>query len=222
MIRGQLAAARESLAQGRILIDALVVQDPSNRLWLQTSLNARLRGAMVDKSAGDTTMAARVVGEIRPRLETLAAAEPSDRGFAQWLALALRVESQLCLAGGRVDAAGDAARAIELGERLIQDHGATASEVGECAQACLAAGEIAFRAGDRGGAQKDWQRANELLAPRLADSRDWRLLDPAVRVAAVLGHPEKARVLIDQLSQMGYVPLDPWPSPHISQSSPPP
>ena len=212
MIRGQLAAARESLAQGRTLIDGLVVQDPSNRLWLQTSLNARLMGAMVDKSEGDATAAAQVVDEIRPRLEALAAAEPSDRGFAKWLALAWRVESQLCLAGGRAGAAVDAARAIELGEGLVQDHGATAIEVGECAMAYLAAGEIALRAGDRSTAQKDWQRANELLAPRLANSRDWRLLDPAARVAAVLGHPEKARALIAQLSQMGYVPLDPWPS----------
>jgi tetratricopeptide (TPR) repeat protein len=212
MIRGQLAAASESLAQGRTLIDGLVVQDPSNRLWLQTSLNARLRGAMVGKSEGDASTAAHVMAEIRPRLEALAAAEPSDRGFAQLLALAWRVESRLCLAGDRPDAARDAARAIELGEGLVHDHGATAAEVGECARAYLAAGEIALRAGERTAAQKDWQRANELLAPRLANSRDWRLLDPAARVAAVLGHPEKARAFITQLSQMGYVPLDPWPS----------
>ena len=211
MIRGQLAAARESLAQGRTLIDALVLQDPSNRLWLQTSLIARLKGAMVAKSEGDATTAAHVIAEIRPQLEALATAEPSDRGFAKWLALAWRVESQLCPAGGRADAAGDAARAIEIGEGLVQDHGATAIEVGECASACLAAGEVALRAGDRSTAQKDWQRANELLEPRLANSRDWRLLDPAARVAAVLGHPEKARAFITQLSQMGYVPLDPWP-----------
>jgi tetratricopeptide (TPR) repeat protein len=212
MFRGQLTAARESLAQGRTLIDALVLQDPSNRLWLQTSLSARLRGAIVSKSEGDATTAAGVVDEIRPQLETLATAEPSERGFAKWLALAWRVESQLCLAGGRADAAVDVARAIELGEGLVRDHGATAIEVGECAMAYLAAGEIALRAGDRTAAQKDWQRAQELLAPRLANSRDWRLLDPAARVAAVLGHPEKARALIARLSQMGYVPLDPWPN----------
>jgi hypothetical protein len=122
------------------------------------------------------------------------------------------VESQRCLAGGRPDAARDAARAIELGEGLVQDHGATAIEVGECAMAYLTAGEIALRAGERTAAQKDWQRAQELLAPRLANSRDWRLLDPAARVAAELGHPEEARALIAQLNQMGYVPLDPWPS----------
>ena len=212
MIRGQLAAARESLAQGRTLIDGLVAHDPSNRLWLQTSLNARLRGAMLGNSEGDASTAAHVVDEIRPRLEALAAAEPSDRGFAQLLALAWRVESQRCLAGGRPDAARDAARAIELGEGLVHDHGATAIEVGECAMAYLTAGEIALRAGERTAAQKDWQRAQELLAPRLANSRDWRLLDPAARVAAQLGHPEEARALIAQLNQMGYVPLDPWPS----------
>jgi serine/threonine-protein kinase len=212
MIRGQLAAARESLAQGRTLIEALVVHDPSNRLWLQTSLDARLSGAMVDKSEGDATMAAHVVEEIRPQLEALATAEPSDREFAQRLALAWRVESQLCLAEGRPAAASDAAQAIQIGVRLVRDHGATAIEVGECAQAYLVAGEIAVRAGERAAAQEDWQRANELLVPRLANSRDWRLLDPAARVAAALGHPEKAHALIAQLNQMGYVPLDPWPS----------
>lgn len=218
MTRGELAPARKSLAQGRTLIDALVVQDPSNRVWLQTSLEARLMGAMLDKSEGNATIAAHGVNEILPQLETLATAEPSDRGFAKWLALAWRLESQLCPAGSRADAARDAARAVEIGEGLVQDHGATATEVGECANAYIVAGEIALRAGDRTAAQKDWQRANEMLSPRVAHSRDWRLLDPAARVAAVLGHPEKARALIARLSQMGYVPLDPWPKVNSPQA----
>jgi hypothetical protein len=39
-----------------------------------------------------------------------------------------------------------------------------------------------------------------------------------VRAAAALGHPEEARDLIARLSQMGYVPLDPWPSVNTPQT----
>jgi hypothetical protein len=149
--------------------------------------------------------------EIRPQLESLVAAEPTDRTFVLRLAMAWRMEAQVRAAAERQDAAAAAARAVELGEKLIREGRTTNADAGECALACVVAGEIAARAENNAAARGYWQHAADLLAPRLPGTRDWRLLDPAARVAAWLGRSEEARAKIAQLTLLGYVPLDPWP-----------
>ncbi len=52
-----------------------------------------------------------------------------------------------------------------------------------------------------------------MLAPRLAGARDWHLLDPAARVATLLGRSDEAQAIMAQLNHQGYVPLEPWPEP---------
>jgi len=208
---GQFAAAGRQLKEARRLMDELTVYDPSNRHWSAVSLRIRLQEALLARQEGDLSAATRLVGEVRPQLESLSAAEPSDRKFVQWLGMAWRMEAQLRVSGGRPDAATAAARAVELGEKLIGEGRATDTDVGECAQAGVVAGEIAAQSGDSAAAQRHWQHAAELLAPRLLGTRDWRLLDPAARVAAWLGRSEEAHDRIAQLNLLGYVPLDPWP-----------
>jgi hypothetical protein len=83
--------------------------------------------------------------------------------------------------------------------------------VGDCGLALVLEGEIAFQGGEADAAHRDWQRAAELLAPRLPGTRDWRLLDPAARAAIRLGRADEAKAILAQLTQLGYVPLDPWP-----------
>jgi tetratricopeptide (TPR) repeat protein len=208
---GQFDAASKQLKEARRLLDELVAYDPSNRRWWIAALNSRLKEAMLVRQQGDLPAAARLVGEVRPQLESLSAAEPSDRAFVLWLVMAWRLEAQLRAAVGRQDAAAAASRAIELGDRLIREGRATDADVGECALACVVAGEIAAQVGDSAAARRHWQRVADLLAPRLAGTRDWRLLDPAARAAAWLGRSEEAHATIAQLNLLGYVPLDPWP-----------
>jgi hypothetical protein len=208
---GQLTAAGKQLKEARRLMDELTAHDPSNRHWLAASLHYRLQEALLARQAGDLPAAARLVGEARPELESLSAAEPSDRKFVLWLVTAWRLEAQVRAAAGRQDAAAAAARAVELGEKLIREGQTTDAEAGECALAGVVAGEIAAQSGDSAAAQRLWQQATDLLAPRLPGTRDWRLLDPAARVAAWLGRSEEAHDRIAQLNLLGYVPLDPWP-----------
>ena len=211
VVTGQFAAAAERLQEPRRLIDALVAQDPANRGWQAVALYARLQETMLARQRGDLPAAARLLDEIRPPLETLAAAEPTDRTFVLRLALAWRLEAQVRAATGRRDAAAAAARAVELGDQLVREGRVTDAYAGECAQAGVVAGEIAAQAGDDDAARRRWQHATEVLAPRLAATRNWRLLDPAVRAAARSGRAGEARTLIAQLNLLGYVPLDPWP-----------
>jgi len=208
---GQLTAAGKQLKEARRLMDELTAHDPSNRHWLAASLHYRLQEALLVRQAGDLSASARLVGEVRPELESLSAAEPSDRKFVLWLVTAWRLEAQLRLSAGRPDAAAAATRAVELGDRLIREGRATDADVGECALAGVVAGEIAAQSGDDAAAQRHWQHAADLLAPRLPGTRDWRLLDPAARVAARLGRSAEAHDRIAQLTLLGYVPLDPWP-----------
>ena len=72
-------------------------------------------------------------------------------------------------------------------------------------------GRDCAQSGDDAAAQRHWQHAADLLAPRLPGTRNWRLLDPATRAAACLGRSEEAHATIARLNLLGYVPLDPWP-----------
>jgi serine/threonine-protein kinase len=222
---GRTAEAGQRLKEARRLMDELVAHDPANCHWAGASLHYRLQEALLARRQGDLPEATRLVGDVRPSLEHLAAAEPSDRKFARWLVTAWRLEAQLRAAAGGPEAATAAARAVELGERLIREGRATDADVGECALARVVAGEIAAQAGDSATARRHWERATALLAPQLAGTRDWRLLDPAARAAAWLGRSAEARAHITQLTSLGYVPLDPWPDadpPDAARRSVPP
>jgi serine/threonine-protein kinase len=222
---GQFSTIGERLKEPRRLVDELTAQDPANRRWQTVALYSRLQATMLARQAGDLPAAMRLLDEIRPQLESLVAAEPTDRTFVLRLAMAWRMEAQVRAAAGRQDAAAAAARAVELGEKLIREGRTTDADTGECALACVVAGEIAARAGNSAAARSHWQHAADLLAPRLPGTRAWRLLDPAARVAAWLGRSEEAHDKIAQLNLLGYVPLDPWPDadrPGAARNSVPP
>jgi serine/threonine-protein kinase len=208
---GKFAAAGDRLKEARRLMDELVAHDPTNRHWSAVALQFRLKEAQLARHEGDSAGAAGLVAAVRPELENLSAAEPSDRRFFLWLIQAWRLEAQLRVSASRPDAATAAARAVELSEKLIREGPAADTDAGEFALAGVVAGEIAAQAGDSAAARRHWQHAADLLAPRLSGTRDWRLLDPAARVAAWLGRSEEARDRIAQLNLLGYVPLDPWP-----------
>jgi hypothetical protein len=58
-------------------------------------------------------------------------------------------------------------------------------------------------------AQQHGQLALALLVPRLAQTNDWRLLDPAAQAFVFLGRPAEAQPLVARLRGFGYHALDP-------------
>jgi len=208
---GQLAAAESRAAEARTLLDELVRHDPANREWLHISLRARLEEVDLAKLGGDIPAGAGLLEQVRPQLEALHAAEPTDRRFVIWLASAWRQEAQLRALSGRSNAAIAASRATDLGEMLIREGRATDPDVAEFAKACDVAGEIAAKAGDSAAASRYWKEGMDALAPRLPGTRDWRLLDPAARLELRAGRADEARATMAQLSSFGCVPIDPWP-----------
>jgi serine/threonine protein kinase/tetratricopeptide (TPR) repeat protein len=211
MAEGKMPSAEGHLRQARRLIDGLVAGDPSNPTWLATSCKCRLLGAFFERWHGDLYAANRDAEEVCSRLEQLLAAVKADRALSHYLAAAWRLRAELLAVTDRATGGAAALKAVGLGERLIHSERATKADVSECAEACDLAGEICAAGGDSAGAQGYWKKAADLLAPYLKDSRDWHILDPAVRAAMRLGRTDEAQRGIRLLGQLGYVPLDPWP-----------
>jgi hypothetical protein len=112
-----------------------------------------------------------------------------------------------------------AARAIDVADGLIRREGATAVHRAERAASGIIAGRIAAALGDSAAALAHWQRADALLGPMDEKTTDWRILDPAARLAVLLGQEGRARTYMSQLEKFGYAPLEPWPEPPASISA---
>ena len=211
MAMGRFAEAREQLVQAQAPLNELTKHDPGNRHWLIALLHSRVLEAELARQRRDWTVSEGVIGDIRPQLEKLSAAEPSDRVLERWTASASRIEAQLDLAADLPGASDAAGRAVDKCEKLVHDGRATDADLGECALSSVVRGQVSFKAGDTAAARHLWEHAAELLAPQLGRTQDWRFLDPAARAALYLGRSNAAQAIIAQLDKLGYVPLDPWP-----------
>jgi hypothetical protein len=209
---GRYAEAREQLYKARALLDELVAHDPSNAGWRTISLLSHLLEVVLFRQQGDRAGATRLLDDIRPQLEKLSKAEPTDRILARWTVWVPRMKAQLAAAAGSPDAVEAGRRAVELAAKLTAEERMSDADLGECAMASFVMGEIALQAGAPEAARVHWEHAAKLLEPRLPTTRDWRLLDPAARTAFRLGHTAASNAIVTQLRQLGYVPLDPWPN----------
>lgn len=208
---GNHQAIGESLSRARPIIDALVAQDPKNSLWALTAMSLRVRQAAYHLSTNNADAARPHLEIARETLERLSAAEPSQALFKRWLATACRLEAQRRGSSGETEASAAALKACELGEAIAKAGKMDNRDRGELAQAYIVAGTQAQKAGDDETARQHWSRALESLAPHLAKTADWRLLDPAARAFALLGEREKNGEIIARLEAFGYQPLEPWP-----------
>ncbi len=213
MVIGQYAASGEMIHRARGLLDPLVAHDAANIDWKSSALIASLSEAELRRHQGEAAAAGRLVDEALPQLEALWANEPSDRIHGRMLMMAWKLRTQLQLAAGQPEAAASAVHTAAIAGSLSQAKNLTDAEIGECAQAYVVCGEVAAKSGDAVEAPRDWTRAAEMLAPRIAASRDWRLLDPQARAAAWLGRAAQAQAAIETLHHIGYAPIDPWPGP---------
>ncbi len=209
-VTGRHADAAATYARVRTLRAALVQQDPKNRLWQYAALNGRLHEiTRLLVPSGDPTLVTELAG-IRTQLEGLVKAEPSSTVFAAALATAWRLEAELRFSAHRPDAAEAIDQALQLGEPLITEARADSRSTGEFALACVLAGRIAQAAGDDRGARRHWERTLGALKPRLDQSNDWRLLDPAVQALSLLDRVDEAHPLAERLRRFGYRALDPF------------
>jgi hypothetical protein len=211
-VTGRTSEAADGFARGGAQFDTLAAQDPKNQQWRLSAFGLRLRQTNL-LIGTDAPAAARVLAEPLAQLTALAAAEPSSRVFTSRLAYAWQLEARLRFAAARADARAAAERALELGALLIKENRAEDVVLAEYAQAGVLAGRIARTQDRAADARSHWETAVATLAPRLATSRDWRLLDPAAQAYQLLDNAATARPLVERLRSSGYQPIDPLAAP---------
>jgi len=209
---GHFAAASDEQKRAQTLLDDLVARDGTNVDWRSADLIARLAKVTLARQRAEIGEASRELARDLPIIEAMAANTPSDPFYAALLMHGWRLNAQVQSSAGEPEAANSASHAIEIGERLSHGEGTDPADIAECARSYVVRGEISAKAGNGPAAQRDWQRAAELVAP-LAGGINYQVLDPAVRAAAWLGHAQESRALIEKLTLLGYVPVDPWPAP---------
>ena len=208
-VEGRRAEALALYDRALPLIENLTARDPANLRWQQSMLNGRICRAALLLAEGTPAASQPLVAESIVRLEALEKSEPQSRIFTATLAAAWRLEAYLRLVASRPDATVAATRAVELGAHLVNEGRADNRAVGEYALACILAGRSAQASAQPDIAQAHWQRVLTLLAPKLAESNNWRVLDPAAQALVLLDRAAEARPLIERLRRFGYQPTDP-------------
>jgi len=220
-VMGRRADAAAAYARAKPLLDTLVAQDPKNRQWLVAMLRIQNQQLALLLAEGDLPAAIRFLSESHDKLEVLVAAEPSSPVFTRLLAATWRLEGRIRMAAQHPNANDAVARALELGEALVKGARADNGTIGEFAQSSILAGRIALAQGQPDVARGHWNRALEVLAPRLGGSNDWHYLDPAAQALVLLGRTDEARPMIERLQRFGYHPLDPLAASILDASSQP-
>ena len=208
-VTGRSPEALNAYARAGLLLDALVEQDPKNQQRHLRTLSLRLRQVTL-LALRDVPAARAILDPSRIQVAALVSAEPASRVFSGRLAYAWQLEARLSFATDQTAARTAIEQALELGRRLIREGRAEDSILTEFAQAALLAGRIAQRDGRDADARGHWDDALATLAPRLPDSNDWRILDPAAQAHLLRGDTDAARPLVARLRRLGYRAADPF------------
>jgi hypothetical protein len=209
----------EALASAAVdRMGSLVAQDTSNRDWRDAYLRALTMRAAAREGAGKMADAKRDLAAAQPLIASLQKDVPDNRIVRRDVIQAQTLSAQVVLQEGDRAAADRVARALQL--LLEQEDAApTGSQSGflGISQVTLAMADAA--AGRSAKAEARFAAAHAALAPRVADSRYWRVLDPWVRLSLLRGDAAEAARVQALLSSMGYVPLFDWPPLAVARES---
>lgn len=198
--RGEVAAARESLAAALAIRNNLVAHDPTNARWSSAQLKSQRQVAELAMVTGGSEADQAVLDATIAGYRALVAQEPTSVEFRLSLAMSLRVRAMADLRSGRTRAA--VARATEAREVLLGGgpvlaaEGVTAIMIQDTLGLALAAD------GDDAAARRAWQAGLDALPPREARGIDHDVL--FCRLAAWLGREDQARETLQALRALGY------------------
>ena len=206
-VTGQRANGLEGRRRVSGIFRDLAASDPKNLNWEKRVLDSYMREARLLVAEGSWAEARRIMDEMFPRLERLAATEPTDAAVAASLAMGCRIRAELLHAAGHPGASALIARAIEQAERIVGKGAAKAEVIGELVRAYLFSARAAAVNDDAVAALT---RAQELIETPANISTHWQFLDAEARTRLLQGDTERAAKAIGRLRVYGYVPLEPW------------
>lgn len=192
----------------------LTTHDPDNVLWQISLASARIRNASYAYAAGHTDKAAKQLSEAMERLQNLGPSTPAHiRQAGHVLSYGWWLSAQIAWRRGNLQSASEAAgRALaEAQDETVKDAVEAADALADQANALVLLGMLQ-QAKSPGSHPPAWAQAHDLLAARATESRNWRVLDPWLRLCLLTGDTANARIAMDRLNASGYVPLEPWPA----------
>lgn len=200
--RGDLAASHADVRQAYQLLRQGVEKDPSNRNWQRLMHIAALR--MLETEAADQPVAARLrrLDQLHDSFAELSKLEPKKKSLQVAMAVVEQRQAAILMQSRQQPAAsqllapsldrlkslqastpGDQSVRIALIDALLLDADLDASAVPPAPQCEL---------------------ARAILQPMIADSADFRLLAPWVKVHSCLNQPEQAAAAKKMLEAMSY------------------
>ncbi|HET9819587.1 MAG TPA: toll/interleukin-1 receptor domain-containing protein [Rhodanobacteraceae bacterium] len=211
---GRNAETRDALVKAESAYRTLTKHDPSNIQWRVNMASVQVRNASYAFAANRPDEAAKLLSEPMERLQGLGSSTAAQNRQSippvlsrGWL-LRARIAWHRGDARGARDATGQSLVAARneaipgaTDDRSVADQGDALLLLGMLQQA---------QAPDK--FPPAWAEAHALLAQRAADSHDWRLLDPWLRLCRLTGNVDDAQIAFERLNASGYVPLQPWPA----------
>lgn len=198
--RGLTDDAENEIAEAIRLLGALVEQQPDNRDWRRNLGHAYAHAGWVAHLRGVPALADE---RLRRAQQVLAPLLQQTEPLPDWRVLDLLVRLRM----DQVAASPPQAAIDRLVADLDALHRQTPDDppiLSMLARSLVWRGERYQRAGDDARARADWNRVRDLLAKRVADSRDRNLLEAWVRTQVHLGARAQASTQIAWLQRAGY------------------
>ncbi len=208
LITGRREQAANQFASAESLLHQLTKRDPENKHWLSTLLNLQLMQASLGI---DNPVAARPkITVARNGLEALYAAEPTSMTLARMLLIARTMDARSILLDGNLKQVEDAVPGIKsLVDAVLQTTPEHPWSRHLASHALILLGRIAQARGSLTEARTIWAQALAVSGAEPAESRDWRVLEPAALAASLGDQAEIAGPLIARLKTFGFHPADP-------------
>ena len=182
LVLGHADAASQAMAQASRLLQQIVRQDPSNRSWQMDASNLELKMLEIEAADANPALILAKLKTLERALSGLIQLEPKKPNLLRLVASTKACQARVHLQHGRI---GEARASLQPALASLEALRSDARQDGKIRDTLTAGlllqADIERAAGDAGAAQQACRRAQAMLAPGAAGSRDFHVLAPWVR-----------------------------------------
>jgi tetratricopeptide (TPR) repeat protein len=203
--QGRGEEALERFRQAEESYAAAVAAAPSDVRYRYALATAKGRRGETLLALGQLPQAQRVFQEALGIMQRLVATDPSDSRWQQELALGHgRLASSLMEQGNLIEAAANLGRAITVEETLFATNSSNLEWANNLAYDLVQLGVLEGHSNNQDRARSCFERAVEVLRPRIDDSAPQAILDTYALGLLHLGRIEEARPVVEGLLSGGW------------------
>jgi DNA-binding winged helix-turn-helix (wHTH) protein/tetratricopeptide (TPR) repeat protein len=206
--QGQDDAALRDFRAARALMTGLGKSDEKNLVWQAEAAGIELEEQIILARTDGAAKAVPGMRDIVARLNRLTATDPKNTMWARRAGMAQAWLAEMLLKSGQPDAARREAQAAVARMRQLYDANQADKVLRQALiKALVVSADIDSAIGDGAGARAACRAASDMLGLEVSASRDYRLLDPWVRVSYCLGDYDAAAQAAARLKSFGYSQL---------------